>query len=119
MTRWTRRRRIVAAGALLLAMAAIARYWPLPIALIDRAAEPATQVFDRRGALLYEARNGDGMRGDPVDARALPAHVTGATLAAEDHRFRRHPGLDPIAIARSLWANVTRGRGEGGSTLTQ
>lgn len=116
----TRRRKIVLSGiAGLAAAAAVARYWPLPEALIERAAAPATQVFDRRGELLYESRNDDGMRGDPVGARALPAHVVGATLAAEDHRFRRHPGLDAIAIARAMWANVSRGRGEGGSTLTQ
>lgn len=115
----TRRRTIALAAATAIAVAAAAaRYGPLPLSLIERAAAPATQVFDRRGELLYESRNDDGLRGDPVDARALPAHVVGATLAAEDHRFRRHPGLDPIAIARAAWANA-RGRSEGGSTLTQ
>ena len=115
----TRHRRIVlAAAALLLLAAAAARYWPLPGALIDRASAPSTLVFDRRGELLYEARNDDGLRGDPVGAGALPPHVVAATLAAEDHRFRRHPGLDPLAIARAVWANA-RGRSEGGSTITQ
>jgi penicillin-binding protein 1C len=114
----TRRRRLALGASLLVVAAIAARYWPLPVALIDRAAAPSTRVFDRRGELLYEARNDDGLRGDAVDARALPAHVIAATLAAEDHRFRWHPGLDPIAIARAAWANL-RGRGEGGSTLTQ
>ncbi len=114
----TRRRRAAIGASLLIAAGVAARYWPLPVALMDRAAEPSTLVVDRRGELLYEARNDDGLRGDPIEARALPAHVIAATLAAEDHRFRFHPGLDPIAIARAAWSNV-RGRGEGGSTLTQ
>ena len=114
----TRRRRAALGAGLLVVVAAGARYWPLPSGLIDRASAPSTRVLDRRGELLYEARNDDGLRGDPIDAHALPPHVVAATLAAEDHRFRRHPGLDPIAIARAAWANV-RGRGEGGSTITQ
>ena len=114
----TRRRRALAAAVLLAAAAGAARYWPLPAALLDRATAPSTRVMDRRGELLYEARSDDGLRGDLIDARALPPHVVAATLAAEDHRFRRHPGLDPIAIARAVWANA-RGRGEGGSTITQ
>lgn len=115
----TRRRRvIVAAGVTLLAIAGATRYWPLPAHLLERATVPSTLVFDRRGELLYEARTDDGLRGDPVDAASLPGHVVAATLAAEDHRFRRHPGLDPIAIARATWANVRGGR-EGGSTITQ
>lgn len=116
MTR--RRRAVLAAGAALLAVAAVTRYWPLPAHLLERATLPSTLVFDRRGDLLYEARTDDGLRGDPVDATSLPGHVVAATLAAEDHRFRRHPGLDPIAIGRAVWANV-RGEREGGSTITQ
>ena len=42
-----------------------------------------------------------------------------ATLAAEDHRFRRHPGVDPIAIVRAAVRNVWSGSREGGSTITQ
>jgi penicillin-binding protein 1C len=43
-----------------------------------------------------------------------------ATLAAEDRRFFRHPGLDPLAVARALWHDLRAMRlKEGGSTLTQ
>ena len=116
----TRRRRIALAAAGVAAAALVtARYLPLPSGLIDRAAAPGTIVLARNGERLYAARNAGGFRGDPVDARALPAHVRDATLAAEDHRFRWHPGLDPLAVARSAWTNLRRGRTEGGSTLSQ
>lgn len=115
----TRRRKAIVAATAIAALAAAARYWPLPGALLDRASQPSTIVLDRHGRTLYEARNGDGLRGDPVDARLLPPHVAGAAIAAEDHRFRRHPGIDPIAVTRAIWTRLRHGRGEGGSTLTQ
>ena len=40
-------------------------------------------------------------------------------IATEDHRFWRHPGVDPLALARALWQLATRGHiVSGGSTLT-
>ncbi len=55
----------------------------------------------------------------PVKASALPKHVTGAFLAIEDRRFYSHWGVDPRSIARAVWSNVTGGRTQGGSTITQ
>ena len=40
-------------------------------------------------------------------------------LAAEDRRFFRHPGVDPLAVARAAWQDVRARRVvSGGSTLT-
>src|SRR5687768_14551873 len=36
----------------------------------------------------------------PVLLDSLPPHVANAFLAAEDVRFRRHLGVDPIGISR-------------------
>lgn len=55
----------------------------------------------------------------PVQAAQLPKHVTGAFLAIEDRRFYSHWGIDPRSIARAVWSNVTGGRTQGGSTITQ
>lgn len=55
----------------------------------------------------------------PVKAKDLPKHVTGAFLAIEDRRFYSHWGVDPRSIARAVWSNVTGGRTQGGSTITQ
>jgi 1A family penicillin-binding protein len=43
-----------------------------------------------------------------------------AVVAIEDRRFYRHPGLDPIGIARAIYRDLREGSAvEGGSTLTQ
>ena len=43
-----------------------------------------------------------------------------AVVAVEDRRFYRHPGIDPIGLGRAVIRDLSsRGRVEGGSTLTQ
>ncbi|MGH2711679.1 MAG: transglycosylase domain-containing protein [Actinomycetota bacterium] len=49
----------------------------------------------------------------------VPADVKQAFLAAEDERFYEHSGIDPIAIGRAVWQDLTGGRFQGGSTITQ
>jgi penicillin-binding protein 1B len=50
----------------------------------------------------------------------IPPLLTEALKAVEDRRFDSHFGIDPIAVARALFVNVTSGEiREGASTLTQ
>jgi penicillin-binding protein 1C len=92
----------------------------LPAGLLDDEVRPSTLIVDRHGEPLYEARSASGLRGNLIVARELPVLLARATEAAEDRRFRWHPGIDPIAIARAATSNVRAGRiVEGGSTLTQ
>ena len=43
-----------------------------------------------------------------------------AVISIEDHRFREHMGIDPIAVCRALWADIrAMSFKEGGSTITQ
>ncbi len=54
----------------------------------------------------------------PLD-RVPPTLIT-TLLTVEDRRFFSHFGVDPIAIARAFWIDMTRGAlVQGGSTLTQ
>jgi penicillin-binding protein 1B len=56
----------------------------------------------------------------PILIDQLPRHVADAVIAAEDVRFRRHIGIDPIGIARAMMRNVRAGGiAQGGSTLNQ
>jgi penicillin-binding protein 1A len=55
----------------------------------------------------------------PVRVKDLPKHVTGAFLSIEDRRFYSHWGVDPRGVARAAWGNLTTGRTQGGSTITQ
>jgi penicillin-binding protein 1C len=96
------------------------RLGPLPPGLLDEERRPSTLVVDRHGEPLYEARSSAGLRGDILESPAVPVLLAQATEAAEDRRFRWHPGIDPIAIARASATNIRAGRiVQGGSTLTQ
>jgi penicillin-binding protein 1C len=116
------RRRQLAVSALVMIAAAGAwvRGGPLPPGLLDAAEQPSTLVVDRQGRALYEALSVDGTRAMPMTADRIPPVLEAATTAAEDRRFYSHVGVDPIAVARALKANLAAGAVvEGGSTITQ
>lgn len=70
--------------------------------------------------MLYEPLAKSGTRGEHLSASDLPSNVVSATIAAEDRRFDRHFGVDPIAIVRAAVHDVRhRQIVEGGSTITQ
>ncbi|UUR09456.1 transglycosylase domain-containing protein [Sphingomonas glaciei] len=50
----------------------------------------------------------------------IPGNMRAAMIAVEDKRFRSHPGVDPIGMARSIKVRLETGRfSQGGSTITQ
>lgn len=53
----------------------------------------------------------------PLDA--IAPILRHAVVAVEDHRFYRHPGLDPVGIARAIVENLRSGERQGASTITQ
>lgn len=113
---------LVAAGMLLGGLAAfglvVVSLKDLPT-LDPAALQPnnATLIFDVRGNLVTEVGLENRI---PVDIEDVPPSVKKAFLAAEDVRFYQHYGVDPRAVARAVWANVTGGFGEqGASTITQ
>ncbi len=79
----------------------------------------STLVTDRHGQplKLLPADDGRYRLFTPLADIAPAAQV--ATLLYEDRRFHRHPGVDPIALARAAWTTyVRRSRTVGGSTIT-
>lgn len=55
-----------------------------------------------------------------VEFKELPKQLVDALIAAEDQRFYKHWGLDPVRIAGAMIANVRdTDRLQGGSTITQ
>lgn len=55
----------------------------------------------------------------PIKIQDVPDRVTDALLAIEDYRYRDHIGIDPYRIAGVIFKNVTTGKTEGASTITQ
>ncbi|HSL21952.1 MAG TPA: PBP1A family penicillin-binding protein [Vicinamibacterales bacterium] len=75
-----------------------------------------TVFLDRHGRAWFRM---DEQRRDVPLAKISP-HLQHAVVAVEDHRFFRHPGIDPLALGRAVVRNVAdAGVVEGGSTLTQ
>ena len=93
---------------------------PLPDGFLQPEQHVSTEVVDRRGHPLYEVLSARGQRSRALPGGRLPEALVQATLAAEDARFYRHPGVDPLAVARAVLHNLRAGRMvEGGSTITQ
>ncbi|MFN7130913.1 MAG: transglycosylase domain-containing protein, partial [Myxococcales bacterium] len=93
---------------------------PLPAGLLERGPAPTLRVLDRHGGLLREVRARADGRAVALPDGPLPPQVRDAFVAAEDRRFGRHPGVDPLAIARALVTNVRAGRVvSGASTIPQ
>ena len=55
----------------------------------------------------------------PLKIQEVPARVTDALIAVEDYRYRDHIGIDPYRIAGVIFKNLTTGKTEGASTITQ
>lgn len=57
---------------------------------------------------------------DFIEYSQMPKFYIDAVISVEDHRFMRHPGIDPIAILRAALTDIReRAFMEGGSTITQ
>ncbi|WP_374600670.1 transglycosylase domain-containing protein [Niveibacterium sp.] len=110
-------RRVVLAAALASGSAAAqlpsfeqvrAAYHPSDALLLDRNGEPLADIrFDltRR-------------RFDWVPLAQFSPALREALIAAEDHRFYEHEGVDWRAFVGSLWHNLLHDNKRGGSTLT-
>ena len=55
-----------------------------------------------------------------IPLNRIPQRLVEAILAVEDRRFYSHLGIDPVAVGRAVWRNLTKGGVvQGGSTITQ
>jgi penicillin-binding protein 1C len=81
--------------------------------------EPLSAVLlARDGSLLGARIAGDGQWRFP-EMEQVPERFAQALIHYEDRRFRRHPGIDPLATARAVRSNWRAGRVvSGASTLT-
>ena len=104
-------------GAMLGLLAAYQSDVPLIEQLEGYEASATTIVYDRSGVEIGQFAV---ERRIEMEYEQLPQHLKDAFVAAEDQRFWRHFGFDPIGIARALWHNYQTGRiVSGASTITQ
>ena len=70
--------------------------------------------------LISGMRSGSRQVREWIPLDRVPPILIKTLLTIEDRRFFSHFGVDPIAIGRAFWVNMTRGvLVQGGSTLTQ
>ncbi|MCW2584889.1 MAG: pbpF 1, partial [Frankiales bacterium] len=58
-------------------------------------------------------------RRELVKSADIPQVMRDAIISAEDERFLKHRGVDPLATIRAAFRDLTGGNTQGGSTLTQ
>ncbi|CAG8869476.1 Penicillin-binding protein 1C [Pseudomonas fluorescens] len=109
-------RAVLASVLLVLALLWLAdRLWPLPMPADDL----ARVVLAEDGTPLWRFADADGVWRYPVSREQVSPLYLQALLTYEDRWFYRHPGVNPLALARAAWLNLRGGRVvSGGSTLS-
>jgi penicillin-binding protein 1B len=70
--------------------------------------------------LISGLRGGSRQVREWIPLTKMPERLINAVLAVEDRRFYSHVGIDPVAVGRAVWRNLTKGGlVQGGSTITQ
>lgn len=110
------RRPLVLIPLLLLALLWSAdRLFPLPLPGDDL----ARVVLAEDGTPLWRFADAEGVWRYPVSQDQVSPYYLEALLTYEDRWFYRHPGVNPLALARAAWLNLKGGRVlSGGSTLS-
>ncbi|MBD8273277.1 peptidoglycan glycosyltransferase PbpC [Pseudomonas fluorescens] len=111
VARWT-----LASLLLVIALLWLAdRIWPLPLPQDDL----ARVVLAEDGTPLWRFADADGVWRYPVHTSEVSPYYLDALLTYEDRWFYRHPGVNPLALVRAMWQNLTGARVvSGGSTLS-
>jgi len=110
--------KIIALMLMAIAASGVWLFWDLPVSTnITDVSAVSTKLFDRNGKLIYEIYT--DQRRSPLELQEIPDHVKNATIAIEDKDFYSHSGFDIMGMLRGLSRQFTRGRAQGGSTLTQ
>src|SRR3954454_7671139 len=117
-----RRRRYVILWMLLAAVVGAGAFaGGLLAAPIDYGFEPlppqAMLLLDSSGRVFATVRAPQDQ--EPVPSAEIPQVLKDAVVAAEDERFFTHRGVDPLAVVRALWRDVSGAHLQGGSTITQ
>ena len=107
---------LLSLAALALAAFALDRLFPPDL---SRLAATGVEVTDRDGRTLSVLPAPGGTWRLRTAVADVPPHLIDLLIAAEDRRFRAHPGVDPVSLARAAAQWVRAGRVvSGGSTLT-
>ena len=84
----------------------------------ERKVQNSTKIYDRTGEiLLYDIH--ENIKRTVIPYEELGNNVKNATVAIEDSEFYNHRGIRLKSILRAVWSNISGGKVQGGSTITQ
>jgi penicillin-binding protein 1C len=107
----------IAVVALYLAQLVGARFFPGPA--LHRSLSFSTPIRARDGELMRLTLAADGIYRVHTPLAQISPQLVEAFLLYEDRCFYRHPGIDPVALARAISSTyLSTGRRMGGSTIT-
>lgn len=111
LARWT-----IGSLLLLIALLWLADHlWPLPLPKDDL----ARVVLAEDGTPLWRFADDNGVWRYPVTTDQVSPYYLDALLTYEDRWFYQHPGVNPLALVRATWQNLSGARVvSGGSTLS-
>jgi len=93
---------------------------PLPAARLSSSNVESIRIVDRHGTLLREVLSTVDGRGRWIELKQISPHVLLALIHTEDRNFFYHNGVDPAAVVRAAYQNISSGRiVSGGSTISQ
>ena len=90
--------------------------YPLNTARLSK--PKSTLIYDKDYHLLSLKLSSDGFLRIPLKAKELNQDIRQIVLGYEDQYFENHFGVNPLAIIRVLWFNLTNQRKIGASTIT-
>ena len=89
---------------------------PLDVRAVPPAPKPVL-LLGADGTQFGQIR--PAQRREVLRGEDIPEVMRQAIISAEDSRFLDHKGVDPIATLRAAYRDLTGGRRQGGSTITQ
>lgn len=104
----------IAAIAIIVVLSVIAAW---PAAPLAQGLAVSTAIFDRNGELLRLTLAADQQYRLWTPLEDVSPVFLEALLLHEDRQFQRHPGVNPLALARAAMRTI-RGNRQGGSTIT-
>ncbi len=101
---------------LLLAIVILNHLYPLNTARLNK--PKSTLIYDANHHLLSVKLSSDGFLRMELKKEELTPDIKKIVLGYEDQYFEQHFGVNPLALLRAVWFNVTNQRKIGASTIT-
>lgn len=84
----------------------------------ERKIASSTKIYDRTGSIiLYDVHS--NIKRTVIPYEEMGIYSKNATVAIEDSEFYQHNGVRLKSLIRAVWANLSGGKIQGGSTITQ